>query len=395
LSTDTWPGSPTQKGHRRVKYVSKVEQISGLPPGEREKLRAVAERYCFRANDYYLELIDWDDPHDPIRQLVIPRTEELVDAGSLDASNEASNTIARGLQHKYADTVLMLCNEACGAYCRYCFRKRLFMDESDEVATDVSAAINYIAEHSEITDVLLSGGDPLLLSTRRLREIIEGLRAIPHVNIIRIGSKLPAFDPWRVLRDHELQRLLSVYSTPHKRIYLMAHFDHPRELTDPAIEGIACFLRCGLICANQCPLTRGVNDDPGVLAELYGKLSSIGCPPYYLFQCRPTAGNQPYAVPIARGWEIHQRATAHGSGLTQRARYVMSHETGKLEILAVDERHIYMRYHRAKAPEDTGKRMVCRRNDDACWLDELEPIEGTAGQERIAQSEPGEAVARI
>ncbi len=364
----------------RVRYVRDIDKIPGIPREEREKLKKVAERYVFRANDYYLGLINWDDPADPIRQLIIPREEELNDWGELDASNEAAVTVARGVQHKYPHTVLLLCNEVCGAYCRYCFRKRLFMDENDEVTNDVSEGLEYIAGHPDVTNVLLTGGDPLLMSTRRLVDIFQSLRRIPHVRIIRIGSKMPAFNPWRLLNDVDLQAAFSRYSTPRQRIYLMAHFDHPRELTDVAVEGIDCFIRNGVICINQCPLIKGVNDDPDVLAELNRELSFIGCPPYYLFQGRPTAGNEPYEVPIVRGWEIFREALRQGSGLARRARFVMSHESGKIEVLAVDERYIYLRYHRAKDPAKRGVCMVYKRNDEAYWLDQLEPVSDTGAE---------------
>ncbi len=363
---------------RKVKYIRDIDHIPNIPPADREILKKVAEKYVFRANDYYLGLIDWNDPHDPIKQLIIPRAEELSDWGKLDASNEAAVTVARGVQHKYPHTVLLLCNEVCGAYCRYCFRKRLFMDENDEVTNDVSAGIDYIRGNPNVTNVLLTGGDPLLMSTRRLREILDALRAIDHVRIIRIGSKMPAFDPWRILRDQELQNLLRTHSTPRKRIYLMAHFDHPRELTDAAVEGIDCFLKCGVICVNQCPLIKGINDDPRVLSDMYRELSFIGCPPYYLFQGRPTAGNEPYEIPIVRGWNIFREALRLGSGLARRAKYVMSHETGKIEILAVDDQHIYLRYHRAKDAANRGRFMIYRRDDDAYWLDHLEPATPSA-----------------
>ncbi|MFQ5491621.1 MAG: KamA family radical SAM protein [Phycisphaerae bacterium] len=362
---------------RRVKYIRNVDQLEGIPEAERAKLKRVAEKYVFRGNDYYLELIDWNDPDDPIKQLIIPREEELRDGGELDASNERAVTITRGVQHKYTDTVLLLCNEVCGAYCRYCFRKRLFMDENDEVTNDVSEGIAYIRRHKEVRNVLLTGGDPLLMSTRRLVEILEALRAIDHVQIIRIGSKMPAFDPWRLVNDPQLQAALAEFSGPTQRIYLMAHFDHPRELTPEAIEGIACFIRNGVICVNQCPLIKGVNDDPQVLAEMYRKLSYIGCPPYYLFQGRPTQGNDPYKVPIVRGWRIFTEALRQGSGLACRARLVMSHETGKIEIVGVDGLHIYGRYHRAKDPALRGRFLVFHRDDDAHWLDELEPADRT------------------
>ena len=362
-------------GPKRVKYVRRVDQLEQLSAEERDRLGPVADRYVFRANDYYLDLIDWDDPHDPIRQLIIPREEELTEWGKLDASNEESVTVARGVQHKYTDTVLLLCNEVCGAYCRYCFRKRLFMDENDEATNDVTEGLRYIAEHPEVTNVLLTGGDPLLMSTRRLVEIFDALRAIPHVQIIRIGSKMPAFDPYRVLRDPDLQAAFRKYSTPTQRIYLMAHFDHPRELTDLAIEGIDTCIRNGVICINQCPLIRGINDDPRVLAEMYAKLSYIGCPPYYLFQGRPTAGNEPYEVPLVQGWSIFQQALTRGSGLARRARYCMSHETGKVEVLGIDAEHVYLRYHQAKYPGDLGRFFIRRRNDEAYWLDQLEVVD--------------------
>ena len=364
-------------GARRVKYVRDVTKLDSIPPDEQARLAKVAERYVFRANDYYLGLINWDDPLDPIKQLIIPRDEELTEWGKLDASNEQANTVARGVQHKYPRTVLLLCNEVCGAYCRYCFRKRLFMDENDEVTNDVSAGIDYIRTHPEVTNVLLTGGDPLLMSTRRLVDIFDRLRAIPHVRIIRIGSKMPAFDPWRALTDDTLLEAFRKYSTPNQRIYLMAHFDHPRELTDVAIEGIDAFIKSGVICVNQCPLIKGVNDDPDVLSEMYQKLSWIGCPPYYLFQGRPTAGNEPYEVPIVRGWRIFHDALRKGSGLALRAKFVMSHATGKIEIVAVDESYIYLRYHRAKNLSNRGRFMVYKRDDEAYWLDQLEPAEGT------------------
>ena len=359
---------------KRVKYVRRLDQVEQLTAEQRDRLGPVASRYVFRANDYYLGLIDWDNPDDPIRQLIIPREEELVEWGTLDASNEEAVTVAHGVQHKYTDTVLLLCNEVCGAYCRYCFRKRLFMDDNDEVTNDVSEGLRYIADHPEVTNVLLTGGDPLLMSTRRLVDIFEALRAIPHVKIIRLGSKMPAFDPYRVLNDPDLQSAFRTYSTPAQRIYLMAHFDHPQELTDLAIDGIDACIRNGLICVNQCPIIKGINDDPYVLAEMYSTLSYIGCPPYYLFQGRPTAGNEPYEIPLVESWQIFQRALTLGSGLARRARFCMSHETGKIEIMGIDDEHMYMRYHQAKYDRDLGRFFICRRNDDAYWLDQLEIV---------------------
>ena len=219
----------------------------------------------------------------------------------------------------------------------------------------------------------------MLLSTRRLTEIVAALREIEHVRIVRIGTKMTAFNPWRVLDDPALLEMFAEYSTPRKRIYMMNHFDHPRELTDTAVDGLDRLIRAGVIMTNQCPMIAGINDDPQVLSDLFRQLSWVGCPPYYVFQGRPTAGNDPYKVSIVRGWEIFREALRLGAGLARRARFVMSHETGKIEILAVDERHIYLRYHRAKDAGLRGRFLIYKRNDDAYWLDDLEPAEdGTA-----------------
>src|SRR5690606_6073564 len=315
---------------RKVTYVRDISKLTEIPAHERKALERVAQKYVFRAHAYYLGLIDWNDPNDPIRQLVIPRVEELEDWGKLDASNEAAVTVEKGVQHKYRDTALLLCNEVCGAYCRYCFRKRLFMDGNDEVSIDVTEGIEYIRAHPEIDNVLLTGGDPLLMATRRLRDILERLCAIPHVRIIRIGTKMPAFNPWRVIDDPELLDAISASSKGMRRIYVMAHFDHPRELTPDAVRGIELLQKAGAVVVNQCPLVRGINDDPKVLQTLFEKLSYIGAPQYYVFQGRPTAGNAPYEVPIVRGYFLVEEAKRRVSGLAKRARFAMSHETGKI-----------------------------------------------------------------
>ncbi len=359
---------------RRPKYIRSLDEIPQIPAAERERLRPVTEKFVLRANDYYLNLIDWNDPADPIRRLIIPTEDELSDWGQLDPSNEERVTVAPGVQHKYPHTVLLLCNEVCGAYCRYCFRKRLFMDDNHEVSIDVGPGLDYIAQHPEVTNVLLTGGDPLLMSTRRLRDIISRLREIPHVRIIRLGSKMPAFDPFRILDDPELLATLSEFSTARARIYLMAHFDHPRELTEEAVAGIDACIRHGVMCVNQCPLIRGINDDPDALATMFRELSFIGCPQYYVFQCRPTAGNETYSVPIVEGWEIFREALRKGSGLACRARFVMSHALGKAEVLAVLGDRIYIRFHRARDAAVRGEVLAFERNNDARWLDDLRPI---------------------
>lgn len=377
LSTDSIPETdvtPSKPKNASARYIRALKDLPQLSDAEKKQLEPVAEQYVFRANDYYLKLIDWDDPDDPIKQLIIPRVEEAEQFGKLDASNEQAVTVARGVQHKYQRTVLLLCNEVCGAYCRYCFRKRLFMDENDEVTNDVSEGLRYIAEHPEVSNVLLTGGDPLLMSARRLDEIFSALAEIEHVKIIRLGSKMPAFDPIRITNDR-IQDLFKKYSSNKQRIYLMAHFDHPRELTPEAIKCLETTISNGVVAVNQCPILRGINDDADVLATLFRELAQVGAPPYYLFQGRPTAGNAPYFLPIVEGWTIFQNAVSQVGGLARRARYVMSHESGKLEVVAVTGQHIILRYHQAKDPDNQNRILTCKRDDQAGWFDDLEVLD--------------------
>jgi len=352
------------------KYVVRLNQIPQLNKAEREELQGVTEQYAFRANRYYLSLINWDDPDDPIRKLVIPDVRELDDWGRLDASNEESYTRVPGLEHKYDSVALLLVNDVCGAYCRFCFRKRLFMNGNDEVHRDVSQGIEYIREHSEITDVLLTGGDPLLMSNRQLGKIIAQLRGIKHVGVIRIGSKLPAFNPYRIIDDPELLQIFRRYSRPDKRIYVMCHFNHPRELSQPAILGLNALQSAGVITVNQTPLLAGINDDPDTLSDLFRRCSAHGVTPYYVFQCRPTRGNLMFTVPVEKAYKIFETAKMRGSGLAKRARLCMSHETGKLEITALTAQHIIFKYHRAADADMCGRVMIFKRNRNARWFDD-------------------------
>jgi len=359
----------------KPKYIRKLEQIEQLSEDTCKELAPVVRKFQFRANDYYLGLINWDDPDDPIRKIVLPDIRELDSFGELDASEEESNYVAPGCQHKYPHTVLLLCNEVCGAYCRFCFRKRLFMDENDEVVNDVTEGIEYIRRNKQVTNVLLTGGDPLLMSTRRLEQILRPLRKIDHVGIIRIGSKIPAFNPYRIIDDADLIPMLSRYSTRQKRVYIMAHFTVVQELTDRAILAMDLLRKSGVATVNQTPIIRGINDKPEQLTALMRKLSFIGVPPYYFFQCRPTEGNRPFELPLVETYLAFVNAKKMVSGLAKRARLVMSHARGKVEMVGLTERFMYMRFHRAKDPADEELFMIFHRDDEAYWLDELVPAD--------------------
>ena len=361
-----------QKSPKRPKYLTKLEQIPQLSAIERKQLERVNELFIFRSNEYYQSLIDWNDPDDPIRRIVVPDTQELSGWGELDASNEEKFTKVKGLEHKYTSTALLLVNEVCAAYCRFCFRKRLFMNENEEVTKDISEGLEYIREHPEITNVLLTGGDPMIMSTSKLAPIIQQIREIDHVKIIRIGTKIPAFNPYRILNDPSLHEMIRTYSTDEKKIYIMAHFNHPKELTAVAVKGLNKLMQSGAIVVNQTPLIKGVNDDPDILAELFNRLSFIGVPPYYVFLCRPTLGNEPFAVPVEKGYKIFEKARSKCSGLAKRSRLVMSHETGKVEVVGMSDGQIFFKYNRSVDIENNGKFLAFDLNPDAYWFDDYD-----------------------
>lgn len=363
-----------------------THSLDTLPIAESEKkaVARVMEQYRFRANDYYLSLIDWENPDDPIRRIIVPHPAEARTWGDLDPSGESDHTVMPGLQHKYPDTAIMLANDMCGGLCRFCFRKRIFMDGSIPPKVHVADALQYISGAEEISNVLISGGDPLLLATHKLEEIISGLAAMPHIEFIRIGSRMPVFDPHRIINDPELIAMLGSYSRPGRKIYIQTHFNHPNEISVVAQKAIHMLQRAGIIMTNQTPLLRGVNDTPDVLAELFNRLAAMGVPPYYLFVCRPTTGNHHFTVPVERGYAILQQALSRCSGPAKRARFCMSHATGKIEVLGVVDGRVLFRRHRSPNPDVAGTIFSYASNPAALWLDDYE--EGELRTEELKPS---------
>jgi len=355
------------------KYLHSIDELDnfvGLTPKEREEMEVVTQTFPFRANEYYLSLIDWKDGRDPLRRIVVPDPRELKGGGCKDPSCEKEYTKLPGLQHKYDQTGLLLLSDVCGGICRFCFRKRLFIGCERETIKDVSEGLEYIHTHPGITNVLLTGGDPLMLETQRLEAILKELREIEHVSIIRIGSKMPAYNPHRIINDPHLTEVLSRYSTPEKRIYVMAHYNHPKEMTDESMQAIEQLRRAGVVVVNQTPILNEVNSDPAIFTQLFRNLSFAGISPYYVFQCRPSLGNRFFQTPVERSYEIIQHAWQACSGLAKRARFVMSHATGKIEIVGKSASHVFMRYHQAPDRADIGKFHIYRCNPMAHWFDD-------------------------
>lgn len=352
------------------KYITSLSRISQIPEVERKKLEAITEKFVFRVNDYYLQLIDWNDPNDPIRKLVIPNEGELMEYGRWDASDEDTNYTVPGCQHKYTTTALLMVSEVCGAYCRYCFRKRLFRNDVKEAMIDMEPGLQYISEHPEINNVLLTGGDSLILATPKIRMILERLREMEHVKIIRFGSKMPVFNPMRIYEDQELLDVIHKHSNEDKRIYVMAHINHPREITEEARRCFKALHEAGAIVVNQTPVLKGINDDPVVLGELLDKLSWAGVTPYYFFINRPVAGNHDFVLSLEEAYNVVEQAKARTSGLGKRVRLSMSHTSGKIEILAIEDGKAYLKYHQSR-DGNYGKFMVLDCPKDASWFDDL------------------------
>lgn len=338
--------------------------------GEQALIADILERSPMAVPQYYMSLIDFDDEDDPIRKLALPSLKEADLSGSLDTSGEADNTVVNGLQHKYRETVMMLSTNECAMYCRHCFRKRLVGLPDDGIARDLDSVRDYVASHPEITNVLVSGGDALLNSNARIEGILDRLTSIPHLDFIRIATRVPVTLPSRITTDDELLTILAK-CRERKQLYMVTQFDHPREITPEATAAVRAVLGLGIPVRNQTVLLKGVNDDPKVLGELLQKLSSVGAEPYYVFQCRPVTGvkNQ-FQVPLREGVRIVEGAKALQNGVAKSFRYCMSHVTGKIEILgSLPNGEMVFKYHEAKDRSNLGKLFTREVADDQAWFD--------------------------
>jgi lysine 2,3-aminomutase len=348
---------------------------------EEKRLEQITQKHPMRITKYYMSLIDWNDPSDPIRRMAVPSLKEFNLQGSYDTSGEKENTKLPGLQHKYEETALILATNRCATYCRHCFRKRLVGLPSTEIIERFEEAANYIKQHDEINNVLISGGDPLVLPNEIIERFLATLSEIPHIKFIRFGSRTPVTYPFR-FEDEELLRILKRNSHPNRRIYVVTQFNHPREITEHSTRAVSNLISSEVLLSNQTVLLKGVNDRPETLAALQNTLVSIGVSPYYVFQCRPVKRvKHHFQVPLCEGVRIIEEAKTKCNGHSKKFKYIMSHRTGKIEILGIMDEWIYFKYHQAKSRENLGKMLRYKADQKAGWLDDFKEFTHSSEQD--------------
>jgi len=295
----------------RITTVEQLAQFIPLSAEEQAQLRLVTMRYPLSITPYYLSLINPHDPDDPIKEQAIPSILEMTmgSMGVEDPLDEKGDSVVLGLVHRYTDRVLMVLTDICPMLCRHCTRKREWRNGWVRTPGEVEAMLDYIRHHKAIRDVIISGGDPLTLSTRRLEDIISRIRNIGHVEIIRIGTRCPVVLPQRI--DAELCAMLAKYGP----IWLNTHFNHFREITPEAAEACDHLVRSGVPVNNQSVLLRGVNDTVEAQTELCHGLLKIKVRPYYLFQCDEVQGTEHLRTPVEIGIKIIEGMRGHTSGL--------------------------------------------------------------------------------
>jgi lysine 2,3-aminomutase len=311
------------------------------------RLQQAVDNFEFRISPAMVELIE--KPGDPIWRQYVPDLQELdVVDGVLDSLNEEGDSPVPNITHRYPDRALFLVSPVCAAYCRFCTRRRKVGDPEKIPLAQLESGFRYLEEHEEIRDVILSGGDPLLLSDRRLGLILERLREIKHIDIIRIGSRIPCHLPERITTD--LCRVLR----KHHPIYINTHFNHPAELTPKAVKGLGRLADAGVPLGCQTVLLKGVNDDVEVMKELMQRLLTARVRPYYIFMCDNVAGVEHFKANVEKGLEIIRGLRGWTSGLAV-PHFVIDAPGGggKIPLLpeyleSIDEEEVVLRNYRGE-----------------------------------------------
>jgi len=357
-----------------VVTIDQLKQYAAFDPDEERKLREVAQVHPVNIPRYYLSLIDWSDPADPLRRMCFPGVDELVVAGAMGATTQDpygddKHDKGNGVLHKYDYTALLVVSERCAMHCRHCFRRRIVGRHDDQAPRDFAEALRYVAEHPEIDNVILSGGDPLMLSTPVLRSMLSRLAEIAHVDFVRIGTRIPVTYPLRLF-DDGLVDLLREFNA-RKPLYVATHFNHVREITPTSTEAIRRLRLCGATVNNQAVLLRGVNDTAEDIAALMEGLLAIGVNPYYLYQCMPVARvRHHFQIPLKAGIDIVDRARAKLNGYGKRFKYIIGHDVGKLEICGLIDGKIVLKQMHARIghPEQASRIIIQDLDDHAGWV---------------------------
>ena len=310
VSTEQWNDWSWQL-RNRIQNLAQLESYLPLTPEERAGTILAGKKLALGITPHFFNLIDREDPDCPIRRQVVPRIEESNTAPDemLDPCGEDSNMPVPGLVHRYPDRVLLLVTDRCASYCRYCTRSRVVSGAGEqELAMDLEGAFAYLEKHPEVRDVLLSGGDPLLLSDSKLDAILTRLRQIPTIEFIRIGTRIPIFLPQRITTD-----LLNVLKKHHP-LWMSVHSNHPKELTQEVRMALGRLADAGIPLGNQSVLLKGVNDRADTLKSLFHKLLLCRVRPYYLYQCDLISGSAHLRTTIREGQEIMEQLRGHTTG---------------------------------------------------------------------------------
>lgn len=308
---DQWNDWRWQLQHRLTTLQQLELRLPTLTPEERSGAILANHKLAMGITPYFFNLIDPASESCPIRRQVIPRIEETVSNSwdLMDPCGEDSHSPVPGLVHRYPDRVLFLVTDRCASYCRHCTRSRLVSNATGyDFHPEFDRQIAYIREHPEVRDVLLSGGDPLLLSDDKLEQLLSRLREIPHVEFLRIGTRIPIFLPQRIT-----QALCDMLKRFHP-LFISIHINHPRELTSEAREALGRLADAGIPLGNQSVLLRQVNDDPVIMRALVHKLLMCRVKPYYIYQCDLISGSAHLRTSVRRGLEIMQSLRGHTTG---------------------------------------------------------------------------------
>lgn len=363
-----------------IRTVQQLKQYIPLTAEEEDAIGQIIKIHPMNIPRYYLSLVDPGNPADPIRKLCIPDAQELIVAGSMgkttkDPYGDDKHDKGNGILHKYDYSVLVVSSEYCPMYCRHCFRKRMVGLPNDLTVRNFQRAAEYIADHPQVTNVVISGGDPLMLATDVLKKMLNALKEIKHLNYIRIGTRVPVTFPMR-LADDELLAFLADYNKA-KTLFVPTHFNHPNEITPEATEAVLRLRRAGLTVNNQAVLLRGVNDSVETLVALMNGLLRIGVNPYYLYQCMPVERvRNHFQVPLKEGVDLVDQARLQFDGYAKRFKFIIGHDIGKLEICGrIGNVLVLKQIHARIGHDEEGSRLMLRvLTDKGGWLEDLPEI---------------------